>query len=123
MQVEVNAHNIVLYGLEELTGNDTETMLHAARLAELEGQTLMCTIPDPDGTIRHVNSFDHFGGTPAEGDLPDNPLMAEFEKTPQAVKDEYHKIVQGQVISSRDDGDTSHIPFPPDMVPFDDEDV
>jgi hypothetical protein len=80
MQVEVNAQNIIIYGLVQLTGNSAEEMLkHAAEAAEA-GYILTCRIPDVEETI-DMNVFEAAGGEPSKPlEHKDHPMMGEVPK-------------------------------------------
>lgn len=134
MQVEVNAHNIILYNLVGLTGNSAESMLHAARLAELEGDVLTCEVPDD--AIKRANTFDLFNSTEADPTLghEDSPLQQGVDEFAERLRERFqeafpasrlynpHIVVDGELVDVSDDPmSTSHIPFPPDMTPFEDE--
>lgn len=147
MKVEVTAENIIRYRLVDLTGNDSDSMLHAARLAEIDGDVLHCEVPDAwiehlkqirseekqaefdHNRIRNANTFEMFGdGTPADMAKHNDviPLQQGIDAHFSELADgrrimdnlRFYEIVVGGV---PDPTSTSHIPFPPDMVPYEDE--
>ena len=75
MQVEVNEYNIIRYGLVQLTGNSTATLLmHAAEAAE-HGYVLTCEVPDAEQTI-DMNVFEAAISEPVEEVEPrPNPIF------------------------------------------------
>jgi hypothetical protein len=75
VQVEVNEQNIVLYGLVQLTGNSTETLLKHAAEAAAAGYVLTCRIPDVEELI-DMNVFEAAGSEPSEPEEhKQNPMM------------------------------------------------
>ena len=76
MQIEVNEQNIVLYGLVQLTGNSTETLLMHAEQARQNGYVLTCRIPDIEQDLIDMNVFEAVDSKPSEeDDGRENPIM------------------------------------------------
>lgn len=83
MQVEVNEHTIVKYGLVQLTGNSVEVLLTRAKEAHDAGYILTVQIPDDQV---HLNMFDAGRGSPVDEDTLrqqdnlKNPILGEDDK-------------------------------------------
>lgn len=84
MQVEVNEHTIIKYGLVQLTGNSVEVLLTRAKEAADAGYILTVQIPDTPEV--RMNMFDVGQGEPVDEatlkqqDSTQNPIVGNQDR-------------------------------------------
>ena len=100
MQVEVNEHNIIKFGLVQLTGNSVEVLLTRAKEAEAAGYVLAVEIPDDQ--VR-MNMFDVGRGAPVDEDVlrqqdaTENPIVGDSFRAKAPTGRQIEVTVEGVV--------------------------